>query len=227
MRIKLNEIAVDPRYQVRKEVNDFHVSKLTQVLKVGEDFKDEMVILPNKTLLCGFARHKAYSKVFGKEVEVNVSVYNAKDFDDAFAFAVKDNIAHGWPLYEIDKQLIRDHFMASGWTNEQISKLICISLERFQKWDDRRVIVSDTSEDDNSETTIPAKKRPTKYGHGLPRKLTRTQYESHMNSHCSPTVFHIGKIMNRISDGTIETNKETEKALGDLAQMIFSYLKEV
>lgn len=205
--VPLENLIADTSLQVRKQINSWVVSRLVQVLKSGNEFEDPLVILPDNRILAGFHRHQAYMKVKDPQEKVKVQIYKAKDDQDAYLFAVRSNLTHGEPLQEFEKKSIRRNLQGSGWTDEQISQFIGVSMDRLYKWDAERVIVQSGGKSEQMDT---------KPGTRLPKELSQKQYAEHVNHHAVGTVFHARKIIGRIKDGTIEDDERTMEVLGDL-----------
>lgn len=205
--VTLENLVADTSLQVRKEINGWVVSRLVQVLKSGNEFEDPIAILPDNRILAGFHRFQAYKRVKDPQEKIKVQVYQAKDEQDAYLFAVKSNLTHGQPLEEFEKKAIRRKLQGSGWTDEQISLFIGVSLDRLYKWDAERVVVQSGSKTEQMDT---------KPGTRLPKKLSKEQYAEHINHHAVSTVFHARKIIGRIKDGTIEDDERTTEVLGEL-----------
>ncbi len=216
--IRLDEIVADTSLQVRKEINYWYVSRCVQVLKSGKDFKDSIVVLPDMRIVSGFTRYEAYKRVLDPSDKIKVRVYEAESEEDAFQFAVKENIAHGQPLKEFEKKSIRRRLQHQGWTDDQISQFIGVSLERLYKWDAERVVVRSGDKQQQEDT---------KPGTRLPQQVSQEQYKQHVNHHAVSTVFHARKVLERIKDGTIERDEKTVSVLEELRQALEEELEAV
>jgi hypothetical protein len=216
--VRLDEIVADTSLQVRKEINGWYVSKYVQVLKSGKNFKDSIVVLPDMRIVSGFTRYEAYKRVLDPSDKIPVRIYEAESEEDAFQFAVRENITHGQPLEEFEKKSIRRRLQHQGWTDEQISQFIGVSLERLYKWDAERVVVNSGGKQQQEDT---------KPGTRLPQQVSQKQYEQHVNHHAVSTVFHARKVLQRIKDGTIERDEKTVNVLEELRQALEDELAAV
>ena len=114
--IKLDQILIDPQFQVRKDIDTFWISKLVQVLLTKGKFDEPIVVSQEYTLLSGFHRYKAYRRIFSSQDNIEVKIYHAETDEDAYRFAVKANSSHGLALKECDKQIIRDKLQTFNWS---------------------------------------------------------------------------------------------------------------
>jgi DNA-binding transcriptional regulator YiaG len=211
-KIRLGDLVADTKYQVRKKINEWIVSSLVQVLKAGLSFADDIVVDQDLHIVSGFHRYEAYKKVLSPDEKISVNVKEFKNEQEAYLFAVQDNTTHGVPLEQFEKKEIRlqlrDEF---GISEEEISKILGVSLEKFQKWDADTVIVAGDL-------------KPLKSGnsHLAGTKMTAEQYEHHRNHHTTSTAFHINKIIERIQDETIE--EDVDAYLLALVNVVTDYL---
>jgi DNA-binding transcriptional regulator YiaG len=213
-KIRLGDLVADTKYQVRKTINTWIVSNLVQVLKAGLKFADDIVVDEDLHIVSGFHRYEAYKRVLDPNEKVSVDVQQFQNEQEAYLFAVKDNTTHGVPLEQFEKKEIRiqlrDNF---GMDEKDISKILGISLDRFQKWDAECVIVA-------------GKKKPLKSGntHLVGKKMTTDEYENHRDHHTTSTAFHIGKIIERISDGTMEDDEEMADYVSHFVDILRDWL---
>lgn len=215
--VQLDQILLDSTFQVRKDINSWVVSRLVQVLKSGNDFQDRIVILPDGRTLAGFHRVCAYRKVLAPQASIDVLIYEAESDEDAYQFAVKSNVAHGEPLQEFDKKSIRRRLHEMEWKDEDVSKFLGVSLERFQEWDAEQVYVLDGKQ---------KQRRDVKRGTKMPqRELTEQQYEEHVEHHAISTIFHARKVIGRIKDDTIEKDNQTWEILRELKSLLNEVLE--
>lgn len=219
--VELQHVIADTSLQVRKEINGWFVSKLVQVLKSGNKFHDDIMVLPDMRIISGFTRYEAYKKVLEPTDKITIRIYPAKNDRDAYCKAVEENINHGQPLQEFEKKAIRRNLQNQGWQDEKISKFLGISLDRFNHWDAKQVIVSI-----GEGKKAKQEKRDVKPGVYLPGKITEEQYKSHVDHHAISVVFHARQIIGRLKDGTVDLDEQTMAVLSDLHELLATYVTQ-
>ena len=119
--IKLTDIRIDGGTQTRAEISNATVEEYSEAVLEGAKFPPVDVFFDGveNWLADGFHRYHAHKRA--KVTDIAATVHNGSK-DDALVFALGANRANG---------LRR--------TNEDKRKCVCIALERWPEWSDRRI----------------------------------------------------------------------------------------
>lgn len=151
--IRLGDVLIDSKYQVRRRVETQKVSEYSTAMKLGNVFPPIVIELETGKLLCGFTRYDAYlqSKMYGPNDKIPATWKSFSDEKSRVFFAAKENSTHGYGLNAFDKINIIGRLHDLGATAEEISKALGWSFDRVAEGiDGRLTLIKDY--DDEKET---------------------------------------------------------------------------
>lgn len=220
--IPMESVIVNTKYQVRKDINDWWVGRLREVLKSGASFYDPIVIDQHNNLLAGFHRMEAYRAELEPTAKIQARVESCKDDREAYLLAVRENTRHGEPLNTYDQKLIRCKLRdLYAVADERIAELLGVTEDRFKRWD---LDVVNVRHKKGAVETVPIKRGWSKL---RGRTITEKQHEiMHNHGHGTSTLFHVRKVMDRLRSDTVEDTEDVLVAMEQLGAAISTYLEK-
>lgn len=157
--IKLENIILDERYQVRKNTKKSLIALYIKKLEAGEKFPPLIVSIVNQKiyLIDGFHRYKAYKKAGIESCEVEYC-----QSPDLRLTAMKKNLEHGQPLTQLEKRELGLEYIKKNpdLTSRDLGKLTGLSHAYISKLKKRPSVGSPTDlvkETDTKNISDPAK----------------------------------------------------------------------
>lgn len=132
--LKITQIKVDEESYPRMKCDWFTAYDYSQSMKSGAKFPPIEVALFNKKYILIDGRHRLEAKKKLKEEYITAIVHVGLSKKQIFVKAVESNIGHGRPLSTQDKVMCIDTLEKLNFTNEQISKMVSIPMDKLERF---------------------------------------------------------------------------------------------
>ncbi len=223
MKVKLQDIVVDPTIQVRN-VESHTVSTYTAAMRAGAKFPPLLLEEKTNRLVCGNHRYYAYETVMEPDQKVDCEIRRFSGEAEIIRTAARDNSTHGRPLDTFDRKRITQKLQALGDSMEDIAGLLNVPVSKVENWSGMKVIVVG-----KKGKSIYRHEEPLKHGleHLAGKEVTEEQYTTHKtNDRGVPISGQAMTIARWIDNGWIdEDNERIMQALESLYNSLADFFK--
>ena len=187
-KVKAGELVIDMDLYPRQKINRFHVNRLVEALKSGEELPPVHADRKTKIVSDGNHRVEAYFKHGGAAAGISVIWHDYKNKAEMFDDAILLNSSHGmaFSVFDLGRILIKSEEYVIKV--ERICRMLHISMHKAQKILNRikevTVTSEKTEEQSGEETEEQPKKVYVKRGlNKLHTQETITEDQAEINEH--------------------------------------------
>lgn len=224
VKFPLGKINEDETVMVRR-ICIMNVSRLFQVLSVGDGLEPLVLDEKTKTLVSGYHRKRAYEKFYknnmSKEVPVVFRTY--RSHIEMVLDAARENSHHGLPLAPNEQKSFLLRMIDLGVSLDVASAAIRITKELAGSWTEQFVMVNESG-DSKKEGEKKSLKASVRHLQGT--TITAAVHED-IDKHYSgqAIVFHINQILLHLKNGTLDNSENVINALKNLTEKVDNYIE--
>lgn len=131
--IALANLVEDLDMYPRTQVSQVNVANIADALRAGKTIPPPIVDRKSKRIVDGVHRCRAYRKVFGPDIAIEVDMRSFGSDTDIFTTAVTCNVGHGLQFQEFEKRRITLRLQDMGADDTTIGAVLNIPPDRVRK----------------------------------------------------------------------------------------------
>lgn len=230
-KIRLGDVIIDPSLQVRKRTNQKKVTEYAIAMERGDEFPPIVIDSKSMKVISGFTRMEAYQRVFNADTKIPAVKQHFKNDNERYVFAVKENMKHGEPLQDWDKENAVFEMRRRGFSSENIALTVGWKIERVENVAGVRVksFGSKPKAQPTKTVKVNNEEMPLKNGlsHLRGQEVPGAVYENIENHYVGQSVAFLARqIIYRIDDNTIDTANDREiEMLNKLLDKLQNFLQ--
>lgn len=200
MKIKASELVEDFDLYPRADVDSTHVKHIAEAIEAGAQIPPVIADLKSKRIVDGFHRSRAWRRIYGDEVEIDVLLKSYKNERELFLEAIRLNANHGRNMTSFDRTHAMEKALRFEIDPALVAAALNMKLERVTEFKSERC-----AKLENSRRCVPLKQS---IRHMRGSTMTKEQADTVSKLGGNNQSFYVNQLILLIDNGLLDLKNE-------------------